>query len=41
VPAGSNITQAQMLATPLDVTTHQENSVSATNQISKEATQAH
>jgi len=41
VPAGSNIIQAQMLATPLDVTTHQENSVSATNQISKEATQAH
>jgi serine O-acetyltransferase len=41
VPAGSNITQAQMLATPLDVTTHQENSVSATNQISKEATQPH
>lgn len=41
VPAGSNITQAQMLATPLDVTIHQENSVSATNQISKEATQAH
>ena len=41
VPAGSNIIQAQMLATPLDVTTHQENSVGSTNQISKEATQAH
>jgi len=41
VPAGSNITQAQMLATPLDVTTHQESAVGSTSQISKEATQAH
>jgi serine O-acetyltransferase len=41
VPAGSNITQAQMLATPLDVTTHQENSMSSSHQISKVATQAH
>jgi serine O-acetyltransferase len=41
VPAGSNITQAQMLATPLDVTTHQENSVGSSHQISKVATQAH
>ena len=41
VPAGSNITQAQMLATPLDVNIHQGNTVGYTNQISKEATQAH
>ena len=41
VPAGSNITQAQMLATPLDVTKHQENSVGSSHQISKVATQAH
>jgi serine O-acetyltransferase len=41
VPAGSNITQAQMLATPLDVATHQEGAVGSTNQISKVATQAH
>jgi len=41
VPAGSNITQAQMLATPLDVTSHQESAMGSTNQISKEATQAH
>jgi serine O-acetyltransferase len=41
VPAGSNITQAQMLATPLDATTHQENSLGSSHQISKVATQAH
>jgi serine O-acetyltransferase len=41
VPAGSNITQAQMLATPLDVADHQGNSKISINQISKEVTQAH
>lgn len=46
VPAGSNITQAQMLATPLDATIHQANSTHAnlensTKQLSKEVPIAH
>jgi serine O-acetyltransferase len=46
VPAGSNITQAQMLATPLDVAIHQTNSTHAnlensTKQLSKEVPIAH
>ncbi len=43
VPAGSNITQAQMLATPLDVPAHQANSshTNSTNPLSKEVTVAH
>jgi serine O-acetyltransferase len=46
VPAGSNITQAQMLATPLDVPTHQANSshtnsANSTKQLSKEVPIAH
>jgi len=43
VPAGSNITQAQMLATPLDVPAHQANSnhTNSANQLSKEVPIAH
>ena len=46
VPAGSNITQAQMLATPLDVPAHQANSnhtnsANQTKQLSKEVPIAH
>jgi serine O-acetyltransferase len=46
VPAGSNITQAQMLATPLDVSAHQANSshtnsANSTKQLSKEVPIAH
>ena len=48
VPAGSNITQAQMLATPLDVPAHQANSVhestshaNTAKQLSKEVPIAH
>ena len=43
VPAGSNITQAQMLATPLDAPAHQENSshTNSTKQLSKEVPIAH
>lgn len=43
VPAGSNITQAQMLATPLDVPAHQANSnhTNSANQLSQEVPIAH
>lgn len=48
VPAGSNITQAQMLATPLDMSAHQANSVhensshaNSAKQLSKEVPIAH